>query len=110
MNELTGSPFFGIALTVVAYWIGVKIQKKTGLVICNSFYEGAALAGAGYGAAVLPRLWAQPEPGCVFVPLDYPEQFHIGLFTRADAPADVQDFCRAAAQVCAGDTGSPVLM
>lgn len=82
----------------------------SGLVICNSFYEGAALAGAGYGAAVLPRLWAQPEPGCVFVPLDYPEQFHIGLFTRADAPADVQDFCRAAAQVCAGDTGSPVLM
>lgn len=43
MNELTGSPFFGIALTVVAYWIGVKVQKKTGLVICNSMIITVAL-------------------------------------------------------------------
>ena len=43
MNELTDSPFFGIALTVVAYWIGVKIQKKTGLVICNSMIITVAL-------------------------------------------------------------------
>ena len=43
MNELTSSPFFGIALTVVAYWIGVKIQKKTGLVICNSMIITVAL-------------------------------------------------------------------
>ena len=43
MNEPTGSPFFGIALTVVAYWIGVKIQKKTGLVICNSMIITVAL-------------------------------------------------------------------
>ena len=43
MNELTSSPFFGIALTVVAYWIGVKAQKKTGLVICNSMIVTVAL-------------------------------------------------------------------
>ena len=43
MNELTGSPFVGIALTVVAYWIGVKVQKKTGLVICNSMIITVAL-------------------------------------------------------------------
>ena len=43
MNELTSSPFFGIALTVVAYWIGVKVQKKTGLVICNSMIITVAL-------------------------------------------------------------------
>ena len=35
MNELTASPFFGVALTVAAYCAGVRIQKKTGLVICN---------------------------------------------------------------------------
>ena len=34
MSELTSSPFFGITLTVVAYWLGIKVQKKTGLVIC----------------------------------------------------------------------------
>ncbi len=36
MKELCASPFFGVALTVIAYWIGVKVQKKTGLVICNA--------------------------------------------------------------------------
>lgn len=36
MKELVSSPFFGMTLTVVAYWAGVKIQKKTGLAICNS--------------------------------------------------------------------------
>ena len=36
MNEWVESPFFGIVLTVFAYWIGVTIQKKTKLAICNS--------------------------------------------------------------------------
>lgn len=35
MSELLASPFFGIALSIVAFSIGVWIQKKTGLVICN---------------------------------------------------------------------------
>lgn len=35
MLELCKSPFFGIALSVIAFWIGAKIQKKTKLVICN---------------------------------------------------------------------------
>lgn len=36
MSAWVESPFFGIALTIVAYWAGVRIQKKTGLVICNA--------------------------------------------------------------------------
>ena len=43
MSELTSSPFFGIALTVAAYWLGIRIQKKTGLVICNSMLITVAL-------------------------------------------------------------------
>ena len=35
MSELFASPFFGIALSIVAFSIGVCIQKKTGLVIFN---------------------------------------------------------------------------
>ena len=31
MAELTSSPFFGIALSIIAFSIGVWIQKKTGL-------------------------------------------------------------------------------
>ncbi len=43
MSTLVESPFFGIALTVIAYWIGVKAQKKTGLVICNNMIVSVAL-------------------------------------------------------------------
>lgn len=43
MSALAGSPFFGVALTVAAYWLGTKIQKKTGLVICNSIVIAVAL-------------------------------------------------------------------
>ena len=35
MTELFESPFFGIALSIFSFWVGTKIQKKTGLVICN---------------------------------------------------------------------------
>lgn len=43
MSALMESPFFGIALTVIAYWIGIKAQKKTGLVICNNMIVSVAL-------------------------------------------------------------------
>ena len=36
MSALTGSVYFVAGLSIIAYWIGVKIQKKTGLVVCNS--------------------------------------------------------------------------
>ena len=36
MSALWESPFFGVTLTILAYWAGCKIQKRTGLVICNS--------------------------------------------------------------------------
>lgn len=35
MSELLNSAAFGIALTVLAYWIGVQIQKRAKLAICN---------------------------------------------------------------------------
>lgn len=34
-QELSASPFFGIALSVAAFAVGLRVQKKTGLVICN---------------------------------------------------------------------------
>ena len=43
MIEWTNSPFFGLALSVLAFWIGVKIQKKTGLVVCNPLLIGVIL-------------------------------------------------------------------
>ena len=33
--ELFTSPMFGIALSILTFWIGVKIKQKTKLVICN---------------------------------------------------------------------------
>ena len=35
MSELFSSPFFGVTLSVLAFWLGTRIQKKTGLVACN---------------------------------------------------------------------------
>lgn len=35
MNDLFTSPFFGIALSILAFWAGEKLQKKTQLTICN---------------------------------------------------------------------------
>lgn len=43
MSELASSPFLGITLTIVAYWVGVRAQKKTGLVVCNSMLITVAL-------------------------------------------------------------------
>lgn len=43
MSELVSSAFFGLTLTVLAYWVGMTIQKKSGLVICNHMIIAAGL-------------------------------------------------------------------
>ena len=43
MSELFSSSFFGVALSVLTFWIGVKIQKKTRLAICNPLLIAAVL-------------------------------------------------------------------
>lgn len=43
MAEWTSSPFFGVALSVAAFWVGVKLQKKTGLVACNPLLVAVVL-------------------------------------------------------------------
>ncbi|MCI8862374.1 MAG: LrgB family protein [Lachnospiraceae bacterium] len=35
MNELWASPFFGISLSILAFWIGVRLQKRLKSVLCN---------------------------------------------------------------------------
>lgn len=46
MSELFASPFFGIALSVAAFWVGVRIQKRTGLVLCNPLLIAIVLVSA----------------------------------------------------------------
>lgn len=36
MSALAESPFFGIALTILAFWAGTAIQNRTKLAICNN--------------------------------------------------------------------------
>lgn len=43
MSALLESPFFGVTITIVAYWIGVKIQQRTKLAICNYMLIAVAL-------------------------------------------------------------------
>lgn len=35
MSDIFSSPFFGIALSILTFWIGVKIQKQLKSVLCN---------------------------------------------------------------------------
>lgn len=35
MSELTASPYFGVALSVIAFGIGVRLQKKLKTPVCN---------------------------------------------------------------------------
>lgn len=43
MSALFETTYFGIALTVFAYWTGSRVQKKTGLVICNNMLITVAI-------------------------------------------------------------------
>lgn len=43
MEEIFASPFFGISLSIIAFWIGEKIQKKTRLTLCNPLLIAIAL-------------------------------------------------------------------
>jgi len=43
VNALTESAYFGVALSAAAYWLGTKLQKKTGLVICNNLLVSGLL-------------------------------------------------------------------
>ena len=44
--ELFASPFFGIALSIITFWAGIRIQKKTGLVLCNPLLIAITLTSA----------------------------------------------------------------
>ena len=46
MNELFSSPFFGVTLTIAAFWAGTMIQKKTKLMICNPLVIAIVLISA----------------------------------------------------------------
>ncbi len=43
MAEWFSSSFFGVVLSVLAFWVGLRIQKKTGLVACNPLIIGIVL-------------------------------------------------------------------
>jgi len=43
MMELCASPFFGIALSIFCYWVGWKLQKKTGWAVFNPLLVGIIL-------------------------------------------------------------------
>ena len=83
MQELFAQPYFGVLLTIAAYWAGMKIQHKTRLAICNgmllavllviavllvfhipyeSYYQGGALINLFLGPATALSLIHISEP------------------------------------------------
>lgn len=78
MIEWTASPFFGVALSVLAFWIGVRLQKKTGLVVCNPLLVGILLVIAVLAILKIPyenyneggsliNLFLSPATACLAV-------------------------------------------
>ena len=43
LNQLIFSPFFGLTLSALAWCLGVRLQKRTGWVLCNPLLIAAAL-------------------------------------------------------------------
>ena len=84
MSALWESPFFGVTLTILAYWAGCKIQKRTGLVICN----GLVLA-----VMILPSIISVSETALRAVPREYEEASlalgatEMETYFRVSAPA-----------------------
>ena len=74
MKDLTAQPYFGVMLTVVAYWLGMKVQKKTRLAICNGMLIAVLLVIAvrwcsispmkatGWAGSSLTCSWVRPRP------------------------------------------------
>ena len=78
MIEWTASPFFGVALSILAFWIGVRLQKRTGLVLCNPLLVGILLVIAVLAALRIPyenysqggdliNLFLSPATACLAV-------------------------------------------
>ena len=54
IDTLTSTPFFGLGLTLLCWFLAVKLQKRTGLLVCNPVLVAAMLPvalGGGPGAA-----------------------------------------------------------
>ena len=68
-----GVPLFRVTLTILAYWAGCKIQKRTGLVICNGLVLAVMMiiavlavfdipyAAYNAGAASSTSFWGRPR-------------------------------------------------
>ena len=54
MSQLVQSPFFGLALSVLAYYIGAKAQKRIRFALCNTMVVAAAIVIAVLVAFDIP--------------------------------------------------------
>ena len=78
MMELTASPFFGVTLSILAYWVGISIQKKVNKAYCNGMLIAVALVVATllifhipyenyYVGGSLINLFLGPATACLWV-------------------------------------------
>lgn len=46
MEEMFNSPYFGVSLSIIAFWIGVKLNKKLKTPVCNPLIVAIILVSA----------------------------------------------------------------
>lgn len=54
IHAMLYSPFFGLATSIVSWCVGVKVQKKTGLVLCNPLVIASVLILIGMNLFHIP--------------------------------------------------------
>lgn len=80
MRELFLSPYFAVVLTILAYWTGVTLQRKTGRTICNYMFIAMAIIisvlvvldipfDTYYEGAGMITMMVGPATACMAVPI-----------------------------------------
>ena len=76
----------------------------------RDFYESVTMAAAGNCISIVPAIGSVPGSCCSAVPLDYPQQYHLGIYIHEKPPQDILDFCAMAETACREDSLPPVIM
>ena len=58
IDTLTSTPFFGLGVTLLCWYLAVRFQKRTGLLICNPVLVASLLVNYNAGGSIIKLLLA----------------------------------------------------
>ena len=85
MSEIFETPYFGVALSVIAFWIGVKLNRKLKTPVCNPLIIAIVLVSAvllifripyesyNQGGEII-NMFLAPATACLAVAVPHPSR------------------------------------